>query len=434
MRKTKILLWVLLTPVCLLLALVAYVMLINAFDVKPPDASDLVVERLNLEDADNAYTYFQKAADHTYWPTNSSATEIREDQALLATVAHSNHAAFVLLKQGVEYDVYQTAMPTTTSVLVPHIQPFLTLGRALVLKCSYELNIGQFDAAIESALVLTRFGWLMADGNSTLIEYLVGVAIYGMGLTRCEKLSQDDRMTVAQLRRLGHELGQYAGRGQALRRAFFGEYQFTLVATKELQTGNSCIEDFMNIKRHRVLSFIGRRVLHENRTAHLYSDFYRTMAKNSLLVYADMDLTDFTSLKSDRLSNIGLLLRPNPVGRILFVITVPSMESTLSHVCYTEMHASAVRVLVACHAYKRERGELPETLDQLVPAYLDAVPRDPYDGKPMRYSKSKAIIYAVGVDLVDSNGSIKPTNPKFEGLTREWHMHGEDIVFELYPK
>ncbi len=115
------------------------------------------------------------------------------------------------------------------------------------------------------------------------------------------------------------------------------------------------------------------------------------------------------------------------------MILVPSTESTLRRACYSEVHASAVRVIAACRAYEREMGELPESLDQLVPAYLDAVPRDPYDGKPVRYSKSKAIVYAVGVDLVDSNGSIKATNPKYEGLTRTLRFHGEDVVFEIYP-
>ncbi len=297
MRKTKILLWVLLTPVCLLLALVAYVMLINAFDVKLPDASDLVVERLKLEDADNAYTHFLKAADQTYWPTNVSPTEILKDQALLATVALSNHAAFVLVKQGAESAVYQTTRPTNTLALAPHLQPFLILGKAMGLKSSYELSIGQVDAAIESALILTRYGWLMAEGNSTLIEYLVGVAIHGIGLGRCETLSKDDRMTAAQLRRLGHELGQYSARGQALRRAFHGEYQFLLMTTEKIKTGKSCIEDLMYVEHNRVVSSIGRWGFHANRTALLYSTFYRKMAKNSSLVYADMDLSDFTSLR-----------------------------------------------------------------------------------------------------------------------------------------
>ena len=33
------------------------------------------------------------------------------------------------------------------------------------------------------------------------------------------------------------------------------------------------------------------------------------------------------------------------------------------------------------------KGKWPETLDDLVPAFLDAVPADPIDGKPIRYTR-----------------------------------------------
>ena len=49
-------------------------------------------------------------------------------------------------------------------------------------------------------------------------------------------------------------------------------------------------------------------------------------------------------------------------------------------------------------------GELPETLDELVSEYIDSVPIDGYDGKPLRYSKEKKIIYTIGHNLKDTGG------------------------------
>ncbi len=37
--------------------------------------------------------------------------------------------------------------------------------------------------------------------------------------------------------------------------------------------------------------------------------------------------------------------------------------------------------------------------------YLSAIPLDPYDGEPLRYSAEKGIIYSVGKDFIDSSGS-----------------------------
>jgi hypothetical protein len=60
---------------------------------------------------------------------------------------------------------------------------------------------------------------------------------------------------------------------------------------------------------------------------------------------------------------------------------------------------------LAVRCYELERGDLPDTLEQLVPAYLPQVPRDPYDGNPLRYSKRAKRIWSVGEDLVDDGGA-----------------------------
>ncbi|HBO45931.1 MAG TPA: hypothetical protein DD670_18820 [Planctomycetaceae bacterium] len=50
-----------------------------------------------------------------------------------------------------------------------------------------------------------------------------------------------------------------------------------------------------------------------------------------------------------------------------------------------EMHRRALVLQLALAAWRREHGSLPKTLDELVGTYLDAVPVDPYTGKPFAY-------------------------------------------------
>jgi hypothetical protein len=40
-----------------------------------------------------------------------------------------------------------------------------------------------------------------------------------------------------------------------------------------------------------------------------------------------------------------------------------------------------------------------------VPKYFTKIPADPFDGKLIKYSPKKKIIYSVGKDLKDSGGS-----------------------------
>lgn len=76
-----------------------------------------------------------------------------------------------------------------------------------------------------------------------------------------------------------------------------------------------------------------------------------------------------------------------------------------------------------------EHGAYPETLESLVPAYLDAVPEDLYaDGDPVLYRRAEtgAIVYSVGPSGRDQGGR-EMTARGDRGLGRD----GTDITFTL---
>jgi hypothetical protein len=74
----------------------------------------------------------------------------------------------------------------------------------------------------------------------------------------------------------------------------------------------------------------------------------------------------------------------------------------------------AARVALAVQRYRLAAGGLPETLAELVPKYLDTVPKDPFDGDDMRYEKLAAgfVVYSVGEDLSDDGGKEEPPRTK----------------------
>ena len=55
---------------------------------------------------------------------------------------------------------------------------------------------------------------------------------------------------------------------------------------------------------------------------------------------------------------------------------------------------------IALERYRRANDRWPKTLDELCPKYLDKVPLDPYDGKPLRYRRLNdgVMAYSVGSD------------------------------------
>lgn len=95
----------------------------------------------------------------------------------------------------------------------------------------------------------------------------------------------------------------------------------------------------------------------------------------------------------------GLFLRD--VGYTAFAI-----RRDMQEMAWTELATAALAV----ERYRLARGGLPETLDQLVPGYLAAVPADPFDGAPLRYKRVDRgfVVYSVGEDGRDDGGKEQP--------------------------
>lgn len=71
-----------------------------------------------------------------------------------------------------------------------------------------------------------------------------------------------------------------------------------------------------------------------------------------------------------------------------------------------EARRGALLAGLGLELHRRETGAWPASLEELVPRYMPSVPRDPFDGKPMRYSLSGgvAVLYSVGMDAKDDGG------------------------------
>jgi hypothetical protein len=81
--------------------------------------------------------------------------------------------------------------------------------------------------------------------------------------------------------------------------------------------------------------------------------------------------------------------------------------------------ASCARVGLAVERYRQAQGQVPDTLDSLVPTYMASLPLDPYDGQPLRFRHLDTgyVVYSVGVDLQDDGGKDRETRTSFEDKT-----------------
>lgn len=81
--------------------------------------------------------------------------------------------------------------------------------------------------------------------------------------------------------------------------------------------------------------------------------------------------------------------------------------------------AARIRVTQTVLAVERYRLKhdhaLPSSLTDLTPAFIDAVPADPFDGQPLRYLKFPGkgyVVYSIGKDMKDDNGTERSPDGK----------------------
>ncbi|MBI3919770.1 MAG: hypothetical protein HY318_00025, partial [Armatimonadetes bacterium] len=82
-------------------------------------------------------------------------------------------------------------------------------------------------------------------------------------------------------------------------------------------------------------------------------------------------------------------------------------ESVASHAATNEAISAGLAVTLALHGYRLEHGAYPNRLKELVPSYLQHVPRDPfYPRHELRYRRTggRYLLYSVGPDGKDDRG------------------------------
>lgn len=92
--------------------------------------------------------------------------------------------------------------------------------------------------------------------------------------------------------------------------------------------------------------------------------------------------------------------------------SIVTMQGYIRRIRAAQVAQRAVISAIALKRYQLKHGNLPPTLDALVPEFVPAVPLDPVDGKPLRYRPNRDgtyLLYSVGPNGKDDGG-----NPAFE--------------------
>lgn len=407
-------------------------------DIPLPDTTDLIQERMALPPEQNAFTYFVAATNSFYWPTNSCLVTAYidgkpVDEALVQETIVRNETAMKLIQQGLGQQVCLTPEVTGFDTLLPYLSPLRNMGRVMAIKARHDRLAGRPAEATGTCLSLLRFGNLLQNDAEWLINYLVGIAVLDLGLTQAQDLARDKGTPPEELTRLSAALADLGPFDRGVIRGIKGEYKnaaITIDKFRDGKFGGTCSDGGkmkLWMKRKRMNGYI----FQPNKTKLVFANYDRAMIRNARLPYGSMQRYDMEEALGLNGSRARLMIRPNAMGRILCSLMDPALDSFLERKCRVECNVAAARLIVACNAYRKAEGSLPDALQSLVPKYLASIPADPYDGQPFRYSPTAGIVYSVGKDLKDSGGSSKLPLAEKEGnpSRRRWLV--KDVVFEI---
>jgi len=109
--------------------------------------------------------------------------------------------------------------------------------------------------------------------------------------------------------------------------------------------------------------------------------------------------------------------------RMLANIAVPNLDKAVATMGYNQTLAEEARGACALERYRLARGVYPETLDALVPQFIDRIPHDIVGGKPLCYQRKDEtfVLYSIGWNEIDDGGMSSSTTNGMPDLKRyDW--------------
>jgi len=378
-------------------------------DDPPPNDADLRLARLDIPDDENAFTYFDLACDALSYSDadeekiNSMLEGDEWDPALVDEVLSENEQMFEHLAKGMVCSRIEIPEIVGFEQEMPYLRQWRRIARLSKVRALHLSKNGREKEAFEEAIRIVEFGQMIERSRGALIHYLVGRAVKKVGLETLREMLADTKLSEGTL--LSHIevlAGLMADEG-ALANAFRVEYSASADAVDSVAAGK---------KGSLGLQKLPTGIMFKpNKTKRMIAETLRLIIEGTGKTFKEYTqevsprLAKYSADKYD--SKVKLLLSGNTVGVVIYHMLMPALGGTTRAKCMENVSVAATRLLIALKCYKMKTGELPQTLDALVPEYIDKIPADDFDGEPMRYSREKKLIYSVGEDLQDDGGDGK---------------------------
>jgi len=379
-----------------------------------PYAADLQVVRRPVSEVDNGFELLLFKANDVYWPDRAEGRLAARmlagqwgDGASDLAVKILEHNAMPLERfdHCLRRPQFQFPQSRSNSAWLRTSNEWLRLGRVVSLRAMAKGRAGRGAAAVEDAMRLVRLGHRIEAAQGNLLHWNSGSRLKLVGLSCLARLLPLVELPSLDLVRFARELRNYPAHVIGLQDAYRWEYgvlhrQVDSLASSEVDP----MELGIVVNQQLMRNWNSPEHFDPDHTKQVLAAGIR-LAIHGLAHYEPGTLLGLFQQLAELRENTEKL-NVNPIGVMFYKSSLSKgILVPLRQVAKENTHLAALRTLLALKAWQKRNGSLPRSLAQLVPTFLDEVPKDPFNGQPLRYSRSKKIVYSVGEDRKDAGGS-----------------------------
>jgi len=275
------------------------------------------------------------------------------------------------------------------AMLLPQVQAIRSSARMLSLEARVAAHRADADAVARSihAIFATCHA---VEEDPILISHLVRVALAGMAVNELEYVVGSVEFSDSDLGMLRDDLRSIDFQ-HSLERSLMGE-RVTGILT------------FRNPGKFAVDEEMPFPVRANNEDLALYLS---TLAK--YLAASRQPFPQALALSEQATLDVQEVAGGSQVNKLRYAFThllLPAVNAVFVASARGTGNTTCADTSLAIEQYRRRNGKIPKKLAELVPEFLNAVPIDPMDGKPLRYAINDDgyVLYSVGRNRIDDGG------------------------------
>ena len=345
--------------------------------------------------SDNAYLTCVAATNAVNNLPRKPPKDITGEEAV--QIVKSNAAALALLHQAANCSAwYDEEVALETEFSVFPAMDFIRLHGLERIKIRVDIEHGRIHDALQTARDLAKHSRLMLGHAQTALTWCGAVAIRQsadeaiMDILASGKTTDDD---LAEMR----EILSLTESAKAWDMNRLSQEEFQRFSSLVSRTAKSPYV----VGHIKTDSVAGRYLFHPERTrsaASRLTAHYLQILKKPGYEQTAWEEADRKALQimSDSISH-RWLPGQNILGSLLLRIAVTNWKSIAHTKSQSEFTHDATRLSVAIEAHRRRTGKIPSRLDELIPAFIDAVPLDPFNlPSPLNYDSRQGIVWTIG--------------------------------------